>query len=180
MIGMKVEDNLDGATNFIFWKSIVLILEENDLLMLVNEKVPEPNVEEDKSHWRKSARARRILVDSVRDHLVPQISQKKTTKKMFKTVKRLFEHYIINVTLPLRNQLSNMKMSKSKPIASYFMRIIELMDKLRSSGEPIDDKELIMTTRNGLPPSWESFIQTISGRTKMEKFDRLWADCTQE
>ena len=88
MIGMKVEDNRDGATNFIFLKSILLILEENDLLKLVNEKVPEPNVEEDKSHWRKSdARARRILVDLVRDHLVPQISQKKTTRKMFKTIK---------------------------------------------------------------------------------------------
>ena len=88
MIGMKVEDNLDGATNFIFWKSIVLILEENDLLNLVSDKVPEPNVEEDKSHWRKSdARARRILVDLVRDHLVSQISQKKTTRKMFKTLK---------------------------------------------------------------------------------------------
>jgi len=182
MIGMKVEDHLDGATNFISWKSrVLLILEENDLLKLVNEKVPEPEAEEDKSHWRKSdARARRILVDSVRDHLVPQISQKKTTKKMFKTLKRLFEHYIINVTLPLRNQLSNMKMSKSEPIASYFMRIIELMDKLRSSGEPIDDKELIMTTLNGLPTSWESFIQTISDRTKLPKFDRLWANCTHE
>ena len=88
MIGMKVEDNLEGATNFIFWKSIVLILEENDLLKLANEKIPELNVEEDKSHWRKSdARARRILVDSVRDHLVPQISQKKTTRKMFKAPK---------------------------------------------------------------------------------------------
>ena len=64
MIGMKVEDNLDGATNFIFWKSIVLILEENDLLKLVNEKVREPDAEEDNSHWRKSdARVRRILVD---------------------------------------------------------------------------------------------------------------------
>ena len=87
MIGMKVEDHLDGATNFISWKSRVLILEENDLLKLVNEKVQEPDVEEDKSHWRKSdARARRILLDSVRDHLVPQISQKKTTTKMFKTL----------------------------------------------------------------------------------------------
>ena len=88
MIGMKVEDNLDGATNFIFWKSIVLILQENDRIKLVNEKVPEPNVEEDKFHWRKSdATARRILVDSARDHLVPQISHKKTTRKMFKTLK---------------------------------------------------------------------------------------------
>ena len=72
MIGMKVEDHLNGATNFISWKSRVLILEENDLLKLVNEKVLEPDAEENKSHWRKSnARARRILVDSVRDHMVP-------------------------------------------------------------------------------------------------------------
>jgi len=82
---MTVEDNLDGATNFISWKSRVLILEENDLLKLVNEKVPESDAEEDKSHWRKSdCRARRILVDSVSDHLVPQISQKKTTRKILK------------------------------------------------------------------------------------------------
>ena len=61
-------------------------MEENDLLKLVNEKVLEPDAEEDKSHLRKSnARARRILVNLVRDHMVPQISQKKTTMKMFKT-----------------------------------------------------------------------------------------------
>ena len=46
MIGMKVEAHHDGARKFISWKSRVLILEENDLLNLVNEKVLEPNVEE--------------------------------------------------------------------------------------------------------------------------------------
>ena len=82
---MKAEDHLDGATNFISWKSRVLILEENDLLKLVNETVQEPDVEEDKTHWRKSdCRARRILVDSVSDQLVPQISQKKTTRNILK------------------------------------------------------------------------------------------------
>ena len=87
MIAVKVEDHLDAATNFISWKSRVLILEENDLLKFVNEKVQEQDAEEDKSHWRKSdARARRILVDSVRDHLVSQISQKKMTRQMFKTL----------------------------------------------------------------------------------------------
>ena len=38
---MKIEDHLDGATKFISWNSRVLILEENDLLNLVNEKVLE-------------------------------------------------------------------------------------------------------------------------------------------
>ena len=50
MIRMEVEYHLDGATNFNLWKSRVLILEKNDLLKLVNEKVPEPDAEEDKSH----------------------------------------------------------------------------------------------------------------------------------
>ena len=84
------------------------------------------------------------------------------------------------MTLTLRNQLSNMKMIKSESIASYFMRITELRDKSRSNGDNIGEKELVMTTLNGLPPSWESFIQTISGQTKLPKFDKLWVDCTQE
>ena len=88
MIEMKVEYHLDVATSFISWKFRVLILEENDLLKVVNENVPELVAEEDKSRRRKSdAKARRILVDSVRDHLVFQISQNKTTKKMFKALK---------------------------------------------------------------------------------------------
>ena len=102
-------------------------------------------------------------MDSVRDHLVHHISEKKTTRKMFKNLKNLFEHSSINVTLTLSNQLLNMKMTKSENIASYFMRIIELQDKLNSSGDNLEENDLIMTTLNGLPPSWESFIQTISG-----------------
>ena len=119
-------------------------------------------------------------MDSVKDHLVPQISEKMTARKMFKTLKNLFEHSSINVILTLRNKLSNMKMTKSENIASYFMGITKLQDKLRSSGDNLEEKEFVMTTLNGLPPSWESFIQTISGRTKLPKFDKLWADCTQE
>ena len=99
MTSMKVEDRLEGDSNFIPWKSRVLLLEENDLLQFVNAKVPEPIAKEGKPRWRKNdAKARRILVDSVRDHLVPQISEKTTVRKMFETLKKLFEHSSINVT----------------------------------------------------------------------------------
>ena len=55
MISMKVEDRLEGASNFIPWKSrVLLLLEENDLLQCVNEKVPEPKAGEDKLRWRKN------------------------------------------------------------------------------------------------------------------------------
>ena len=89
MISMMVEDRLEGASNFIPWKSrVLLLLEENDLLQFVKAKVPKPEAEEDKSCWRKDdAKAKRILVDLVRDHLVPQISEKTAARRMFKTQK---------------------------------------------------------------------------------------------
>jgi rubrerythrin len=37
-----------------------------------------------------------------------------------------------------------------------------------------------MTTLNGLPKSWESFIQGICSRRKLTKLSKLWEDCTQE
>jgi hypothetical protein len=39
---------------------------------------------------------------------------------------------------------------------------------------------MMMTTLNGLPSSWDSFIQGICSRRKLIKFSRLWEDCTQE
>ena len=97
---------------------------------------------------------------------------------MFTTLKNLFEHTSINVTLTLRNQLSNINMIKFESIFSYFMRITELKDKVRSSGEPIEYKELVMTKIIGIPPYWKYLIQIINGCTKFPKFDRLWVDCT--
>ena len=37
-----------------------------------------------------------------------------------------------------------------------------------------------MTTLNGLPRSWDSFIQGICARNKLVKFSRLWEECSQE
>ena len=37
-----------------------------------------------------------------------------------------------------------------------------------------------MTTLNGLPRSWDCFIQGICHRKKLVKFKRLWEECSQE
>ena len=37
-----------------------------------------------------------------------------------------------------------------------------------------------MTTFNGLPRTWDSFIQGICVRKKLVKFSRLWEECSQE
>jgi hypothetical protein len=44
----------------------------------------------------------------------------------------------------------------------------------------VDDVELVTTTLNGFPSSWDPFVQGICTRSKLPKFDKLWSDCTQE
>ena len=98
-------------------------------------------------------------------------SQKRRQRRRSSKPWRSYLNTVASMWLTLRNKLSNMKMTKSENVASYFMRIIEVQDKLKSSGNNLEKKDLVVTTLNGPPPSWESFIQTISGRTKLPKFD---------
>jgi hypothetical protein len=80
-----VEDRLDGTTNFSSWKSRLLItLEESDLMKYVEEVVPESTDDVEKSQWRKNdAKAKKIIIYSVRDHLIPHISNLKKAKQMY-------------------------------------------------------------------------------------------------
>jgi hypothetical protein len=77
-----VEDRLDGTTNFSSWKSRFLItLEESGLMKYVEEVVPESVDDAEKYQWRKNdAKSRKIIIYSVRDHLIPHISNLNTYK----------------------------------------------------------------------------------------------------
>lgn len=71
-------------------------------------------------------------------------------------------------------------MNKGETITSYFLRISELRDQLSTIGNNIDDMELRLIALRGLPITWESFIQCITRRPSLPKFDQLKNDCSQE
>ena len=50
----------------------MLMLEENDLQGFVEEEIAEPEADEAKRKFKKSTvKAKRIIVDSIKDHLIP-------------------------------------------------------------------------------------------------------------
>ena len=55
-----------------------------------------------------------------------------------------------------------------------------MKEQLEAMGEDIENGEFVMTTLNGLPRSWGSFIQGICARRKLITFNRLWEECSQE
>ena len=76
----KLEDKLEGADNFRAWKSrISLVLEENELDTYISEEVPVPKGDEAKTLYKnKLIKAKRIIVDSIKDHLIPHVFLKDT------------------------------------------------------------------------------------------------------
>jgi hypothetical protein len=78
----KLVDKLEGVDNFHAWKySISLIIEENDLAIFIKENVLEPTNATAKAKYQKDmVRAKRIIANSIKDHLIPQVSSKNTPK----------------------------------------------------------------------------------------------------
>jgi hypothetical protein len=126
----KLVEKLESTENFRAWKyRICLILAENDLARFIKEEVSEPEDAVEKAkHQKDSIRAQRIIADSIKDHLIPYVSSKKTPKEMFDFLIKLYEGKNINRKMNLRSQLKNTKMQKGEMIQEYFSLISEIKE----------------------------------------------------
>jgi hypothetical protein len=132
---MKSENKLDGASKFRAWKTrIDLILAKNKVLDIVKGKIVKPEFTEgeEKEPHNVAAmekfkdvdiNATSIIVDSIKDHLIPYISHLDSSKKMYDAPTNLFSVRNIGQVMSLKNELCNMKMNEDSIITSYFVRI---------------------------------------------------------
>ena len=58
--------------------------------------------------------------------------------------------------------------------------VSQIKEQLEAVDEEVENAEIVMTTLNGLPRSWDAFIQGICARKKLVKFSRLWEEFSQE
>jgi hypothetical protein len=181
-VSTKLVDKLEGVDNLYSWKHrIELILEDNYIAKFIKENVLEPTEAATKEkHKKDMVRAKIIIVDSIKDHLIPQVAFKNTPKDMFDALTKMYEGNNINQNMNFRTQLKNTKMQKGETIHDYLSMISQFKEQLEEIGENLDEYELIMTTLNGLTRPWDAFIQTICARNEKLQFDSLWEECVQE
>ena len=121
-----------------------------------------------------------IIVDSIKDHLISQVSSKETLNDMYDSLSKMYEGRNINRKMNLRSPLQSTKMCQGESIQDYFTRVSQFKEKLESIGDSLDEDELVMTTLNGLTRPWDSFIQILCARKESVNFDMVWEDCIQE
>ena len=89
----RPKENIEGSTNYNSWKArLTNILEENDLDDMVFNTIEEPTSNAGRiAYKKKQAKVRRIIYDSIKETLMPNITSLKTAKECFDTLTNLYE-----------------------------------------------------------------------------------------
>jgi DNA integrity scanning protein DisA with diadenylate cyclase activity len=180
---MKSKNKLDGASNFISWKTrIDLILSKNKVLDIVKGKIVELEFEEGKEKEPHNVvvmekfkdndiNSMSIIVDYIKYHLIPYISDIDSFMNMYDALTNLFSVRNIGQVMSLKNELCDMEMNDDDNITSYFVRISQLRDKLPTIEEITLEKELVNIVLNGLPKTWDAFSARINTRKEYPTFE---------
>jgi hypothetical protein len=82
---VRFKDKLDGVSNYSLWKELImLVLMKNGILEYANSVVaPLADPKDLNAHSLKDVKARRIILDRVKDHMIPHFSGKKLTNAMW-------------------------------------------------------------------------------------------------
>jgi len=109
--GLRVEDRLEGAANYCAWRArIILLLEENELLEVVDNDPANPIAVPDATvdlvaytaFHKKDVKARRMILDAVKDHIIPHIGQLGRAYLMWDTLTKTYQSSNENRKMVLR------------------------------------------------------------------------------
>jgi hypothetical protein len=149
---IRFEDRLDGISNYLQWKvRMSVVLRENKIWNYVSSVVVAPTADHVALdlHEIKEAKAQRIILDEVKDHLIPHLAEKKTAKEMGDALKNLFEAKNENRKMALKAKRHDTKVGKEESVSSYLTRVAQVKDELVVVGEVISDSELVRIALKG-------------------------------
>jgi hypothetical protein len=101
------------------------------------------------AHELKDVKSRRIILDVVKDHLIPHISEKKSVREMFVAMTNHFQSNNTNRKMVLREKVKDTKMTRLDTMTCYLTKITQVHDQLATVGEVTLDEELVRMALNG-------------------------------
>ena len=150
LASLRDQDRLDGVSNFGVWKArISLLLEENDIKNYVTSVVDVPTDATQLAAYKKDdAKARRIILDGVKDHIVPHISELDRAKKMWDAILNLYQNATTNRKMILKEKLKNTQMNQGEDVTSYLTKLRIVKDELATIGDNLVDDGLVRIALN--------------------------------
>ena len=82
--GLRDQDRLDDVSNFVIWRARILIVLDEYVISDYVKNVLDMSTNADplKKYNESQVRAKRLIMDGVKDHVVPHIVRKNTTNEI--------------------------------------------------------------------------------------------------
>jgi hypothetical protein len=181
---MRVEDRFAGASNWSPWKArMVFVLEDLELWDIVEATVPPIPVTAPvlvEEFRRRNNKAKRIICDAVRDHIIPHLTGKTCAYEMWAFLCKLYEISNENWKLVLHVRLRSIRMPKDESVTSFLGRYTQIRGELGAVGEVVDPNSLVRQAMNSFTKPWGPFVRGIVSREVMPTWERMWDDFVQE
>ena len=124
--GLRDWDRLDGLSNFSVWKArILIVLEAYGLRDHTKQTLATPtDTDLLRKHREAAGHAKRLIMDNIKDHIVPQLAEKRTTNEMWKAFTSLYKGKSIQRKMLLEAQMRSFMMTKGEDI-EHFLSILQ-------------------------------------------------------
>ena len=162
-LGLRVEDRLDGHTNYNVWNErMQSIFEEAEVWDIMVHTTQNPVVvpidaTQLAAYNKKNNKGKRLILDGIKNHCIPHVRGKSNAHEMWTALSNLYQSTNENRKMVLKETLKNIKMGNDSA-AGYLTKITNVRDELTAIGEAISPTELVRIVVNGLPRSWMNFV----------------------
>lgn len=150
----------------------------NDERLIDNEVIEgsigitrKPVNDPDLSYCRDKAMC--ILIVSIKDDLVTEISEFEDPRDAWNHLQKSYEVCDVTRKLHLKSRLMNLRVSEDGGIEQYLREFKMIRSQLISTGQQLPKEDVVEIFLNALPNSYESFITALNGSGELPPLDVL-------
>ena len=150
--GLRDQDRLDGMSNYVIWKVKILSFLGEYGLKDHAEKVLVVPTDADplKKYEENQARTKHLIIDGVKDHIIPHIARKTTTNDMWVALDTMYQGGFVQRRMLLENQMQLFQIMKGEEIDPFLFRLQAILDQLVGVGATPDEGLLVRTALNAV------------------------------
>ena len=114
-LGLRVEDRLDGHSNYSIWKErMQSIFEEAEVWDIMVHTTQNPvNVSTDATQLaeynKKNNKGKRLILDGIKDHCIPHVRGKRNAHEMWTALSNLYQSTNENRKMVLKEKLKPLR-----------------------------------------------------------------------
>lgn len=110
------------------------------------------------------AKAKWLILDRVRDHVVCHIVGKEMAKEMWNALATLYQGSSEQRRMYLEEKMISTRMQKGECIDLFLPKLQEVRNQLAIVGSMPQPIEMVRLALNSVSEEWQEFVQSIMGR----------------